>query len=404
MQSYLWILVIILLSVSACSSGQPATPPRPTSTSIPTVAPIPTAMPTTVPTAIPAARSLSYIDSGQRLGSGRSCDVALGDLDGDGDLDAFVANSREGEKYSELWLNNGLGVFTLKEQELGYGMGLDLGDLDGDGDLDVFIVGWDDVGRVWVNDGAAAFTDSGQRLGTEGGWDVALGDVDGDGDLDAFIAHEKADTVWLNDGSGVFSDSGQLLGKSYTAAASLTDVDGDSDLDAVTVGWSEPGKVWLNNGTGNFTDSGQTLTPGYIHIHGMTVGDLSGDGVPDAFMAGAPNQVWFNDGQGVFHESKQELISLPGDTVAFEDLDGDGDLDVFLAVGIAGNANDKIWLNDGQGLLSDSGLSLSKDFSSGIGLGDLDDDGDIDAFVTHGQLGANAGGGLPNEVWLNELR
>ena len=41
---------------------------------------------------------------------------------------------------------------------------------------------------------------------------------------------------------------------------------------------------------------------------------------------------------------------------------------------------------------------LSTGFSSGIGLGDLDGDGDLDAFIAHGQLGLSEGGGLPNEV------
>jgi hypothetical protein len=39
---------------------------------------------------------------------------------------------------------------------------------------------------------------------------------------------------------------------------------------------------------------------------------------------------------------------------------------------------------------------------SGIGLGDLDGDGDLDAFVAQGNLGQDSGGGLPNEVWFNE--
>ena len=37
-----------------------------------------------------------------------------------------------------------------------------------------------------------------------------------------------------------------------------------------------------------------------------------------------------------------------------------------------------------------------------VSLGDLDGDGDLDAFIAHGQLGLSQGGGLPNEVWWNE--
>lgn len=396
MKSCHLVFAFFLLLTSACTKVQIDPSLELTSTA--------TASPTTAATAKPAATILSFVDSGQRLGAGRSWDVALGDLDGDGDLDAVVANDLRGELGSEVWLNDGQAVFTIKAQELGYGMGLDLGDMDGDGDLDVFIVGWDDVGQVWLNNGTGIFSDSGQSLGDPGGWDVVLGDLDGDGDLDAVIAHEKADTVWLNDGNANFNDSGQRLGSSYTAAVGLADLDGDGDLDAVTVGWDEPGKAWLNDGSGLFVDSGQELTHGYIHIHGMTLGDVTGNGLPDAIMAGAANQVWFNDRQGHLVNSEQNLTRAPGDTVAIGDLDGDGDLDAYLAVGQAGGAADKIWLNDGQGYFVDSNLSLSTGFSSGIGLGDLDSDGALDAFITHGELGQITGGGLPNEVWLNESR
>jgi len=135
----------------------------------------------------------------------------------------------------------------------------------------------------------------------------------------------------------------------------------------------------------------------------MALGDLNGDGAPDAFMAGAPNQVWFNDGSGTFEQSEQELDGLAGDSVALGDIDGDGDLDVLLAVGDWSGSDDKLWLNDGRGHLTDSGLPLSPDFSSGVGLGDLDGDGDLDAFVAHGELGQESGGGVPNEVWLNQI-
>ena len=57
-----------------------------------------------------------FIDSGQSLGSSLSYDVALGDVDGDGDLDAFVNNYAQGNK---VWLNDGSGSFTDSGQSLG---------------------------------------------------------------------------------------------------------------------------------------------------------------------------------------------------------------------------------------------------------------------------------------------
>ncbi|MGA1399159.1 MAG: FG-GAP-like repeat-containing protein, partial [Phycisphaerales bacterium] len=57
------------------------------------------------------------------------------------------------------------------------------------------------------------FTDSGQGLGNSYSYSVAVGDLDGDGDLDAMVANaNQPNRVWLNDGAGAFTDSGQALG------------------------------------------------------------------------------------------------------------------------------------------------------------------------------------------------
>ncbi|MBT5381372.1 MAG: hypothetical protein HOL13_00855, partial [Phycisphaerae bacterium] len=83
-----------------------------------------------------------------------------------------------------------------------------LGDLDGDGDLDAMIVNYNNPNFVWTNDGTGTFTDSGQALGAGWGDSVALGDLDGDGDLDAMVMNNgQANTVWTNDGTGTFTDS-----------------------------------------------------------------------------------------------------------------------------------------------------------------------------------------------------
>ena len=52
----------------------------------------------------------------QSLGSSASNSVALGDLDGDGDLDAMVANFLQP---NHVWTNDGTGTFTNSGQTLG---------------------------------------------------------------------------------------------------------------------------------------------------------------------------------------------------------------------------------------------------------------------------------------------
>ena len=81
-------------------------------------------------------------------------------------------------------------------------------------------------------------------------------------------------------------------------------------------------------------------------------------------------------GGNLFNNSGQSL-SDQGVDVALGDIDSDGDRDAF----IARTAADGVWLNDGQGTFSDSGQSLRDQFSVAVRLGDLDGDGDLDGVV-----------------------
>ena len=77
--------------------------------------------------------------------------------------------------------------------------GVVLGEVDGDGDRDAMVAN-DAANVVWLNNGSGTFTDSGQTLGTAASRGVAFGDVDGDGDLDAMVANAPSEpnVVWLN--------------------------------------------------------------------------------------------------------------------------------------------------------------------------------------------------------------
>ncbi|NER23393.1 MAG: DUF4347 domain-containing protein [Symploca sp. SIO1C2] len=335
-----------------------------------------------------------FTDSGQSLGRSNSYGVSLGDIDGDGDLDAFIANFNG--QANKVWLNNN-GTFTDSGQSLGSSTSnnVSLGDVDGDGDLDAFVSNNEQANKVWLNDGNGNFTDSGQSLHSSYSSNVILGDVDGDGDLDAFVSNNfgGGNEVWLNDGNGNFTDSGQNLGSSFSNSVSLGDVDGDGDLDALVANYGGANKVWLNNGNGTFT-SGQSL--GFSNSYDVSLGDIDGDGDLDAFVAnsGQANKVWLNDGNGNFTDSGQSLGSSISIDVSLGDIDGDGDLDAFVA-----NYNrqaNKVWLNDGNGTFTDSGQDLGSSNSYGVSLGDVDGDGLLDAFVANNFFGAN-------KVWLNNL-
>ena len=336
----------------------------------------------------------TFVDSGQSVGSESSYGAKLGDLDGDGDLDIFVANYTS--QANEVWLNDGIGTFTDSGQSLGsgYSFCVTLEDIDNDGDLDAFVAN-DGPNKVWMNDGNGTFTDSGQSLGSGYSKGVRLGDVDCDGDLDAFIAnHDEPNKVWLNDGSGTFTDSGQSLGNSKSMELAFGDLDGDGDLDVfVANAGNQPNRVWMNDGNGTFTNSGQSLASAWSLD--VELGDLDGDGDLDAFVANSstqPNKVWLNDGSGTFTDSGQSLGSSTSLDVELGDLDGDGDLDAFIAN--SSNQANKVWLNDGSGNFTDSGQNLGSSSSYGAALGRIDGDDSLDVVVANYYSQAN-------KVWLN---
>ncbi|MBN2272004.1 MAG: VCBS repeat-containing protein [Sedimentisphaerales bacterium] len=332
----------------------------------------------------------NFTDSGQRLGNEYTRDVDLGDLDGDGDIDAFTANAEP----DKIWLNDGHGIFTDSGQDLhrenSNSRGVELGDLDGDGDLDAFVADSGPVylyhgcNRVWLNDGHGVFTDTGQDLGDSESMDVALGDLDGDGDLDAFVANFRGqpDEIWLNDGSGNFTDSGQRLGSAYSSDVELGDIDGDGDLDAFVADiFSEQGsRVWLNDSNGIFTDSGQNMG----QACGVTAGDVDGDGDLDVLTIDAAadsrpyndNRIWLNDGTGIFTDSGPELWNTGSADAELGRLDGDGDLDIFVTneTGVHEGYPDTVWLNDGKGKFIDSGQRLGDLAGFDVELADLTGD------------------------------
>ena len=328
----------------------------------------------------------------QSLGSLSSFDVALGDLNGDGRLDALVANFGYA---NELWLGDGNGGLVDSGQRLGDGASSDveLGDLDGDGDLDAFVANVG-VNKVWLNDGQGVLTESPQSFANVVSFAVELGDLDGDGDLDAFVVQNSPahPAVWLNNGDGTFTPTAQLLDNSRGTDVVLADFDRDGDLDALVTRSGAENLLWLNNGAGGFTASGTQL--GDTNTFSVAVGDINGDGHLDVLLANGndrPNEVWFGDGFGGLVDSGQRLGAASSFGVELGDLDGDGDLDAFVANFRQAN---RVWINDGSGVFSPAAKGLAAADSRAVALGDLDGDGDLDALVANSNLQANT-------LWFN---
>jgi serine/threonine protein kinase len=329
----------------------------------------------------------------QLLSVKKATGLKLGDLDGDGDLDLFVAMLKAP---CVMFRNDGKGVFTDSGQQLGdnESFAVALGDLDGDGDLDAFVANTGgQANAIWLNEGRGTFQRTEQSFPPQHSNDVALTDVDGDKDLDAVVSHWNGSVeIWINDGAAKITSQQTITLRSNTSIA-LGDLDGDGDVDLVTTSQLGDNRVYFNDGHGRFTDTEQDIKP--TDCTSVTLGDLDRDGDLDLFLTTSHgNQVWFNDGHGHFQASEQLLGDGKCEAVALVDLDADHDLD---AVTIAGGWSPLqlrfVWLNDGKGRFQ-KGPALATGNTQSLASGDLDGDGDAD--IVFGNLNQ------PAEVWVNQ--
>gem|GEM_PF-3460887 len=342
---------------------------------------------------------------------------ALGDVDGDGDLD-LVTPLRTQDRL-RVNLNTGNGTYgpNLDVLTANNPSAVALGDVDGDGDLDALVtVGGSSIDgslMIFYNNGTGGFSTSTTVLVNENLQELALGDVDGDGDLDVVTANSSntpSMSLLLNNGSGIFtlSANGVAVGNALNDIA-LGDVDNDGDLDMVAVSYSQ-GQLFvrLNDGSGIFSGTGGINCPS--NPFNLTLGDIDGDGDLDVAVGKMfENQgvsLFRNNGSGSFTISSTSAYMptlveygtavtvsyLPID-VAFADVDGDGDLDlavltrirtrvVFNGSEFEGRGEIRVFTNDGSGTFSPHGATSVGVGPGNLTAGDVDGDGDLD-FATN---------------------
>ena len=271
-----------------------------------------------------------------------SAAVAFVDLEGDGDRDLFLSWPRSaGQNVAlfrymggSLWLDASASVPAMPTFNSAM-----VGDLDGDGDEDI-VGGGMSIGSgmsgILTNVGGA-FTWAAAFGGQQG--IVALGDIDGDGDLD--VATMLPLQLWRNDGAMVFTNVTATQVPPlplYWAHLVFADVDGDGDQDLVLgdeVNYvNQFDRLLRNVGGGTFVEVPGAIPPHPgAHTLSVAFADVDGDGDLDLIRGGNPQpNLSLNDGTGLFTLATGRLpplASVIAEALA-ADLDRDGDADIVL--------------------------------------------------------------------------
>jgi hypothetical protein len=257
--------------------------------------------------------------------------VASGDLTGDGRIDLLL--TRRGGV--TLLVGDGSGRFVRRQgAEAGENpVDVAVGDLDGDGDLDAAVANHEtDYVTLLANDGRGGLSAyPGSPLHLELAphpHAVELRDMDGDGRVDLLVDDRRGEAILLLPGraDGSFAAETRRIdvgGDPYRGLA-LVDLDGDGWTDVVTPNGSAVAIVRRTE-EGGYEPPRLLAAPGPFEVGAA---DLDGDGRPDLVVAGEPGTVRVvrGAGAGPFRDDPWfELRWSPGaKAVATGDFDGDG--------------------------------------------------------------------------------
>ena len=329
---------------------------------------------------------------------------AVGDIDGDGLLDALAASSSgAGMFWYEYpnWTKHAIratGSWTTDMQTA---------DIDADGDLDVIIP--NSAGLQWYENprpgGDPALDPWVEHLiGSQGAnhHDVEIGDIEGDGDLDVVSRTKTGGDSFLWRHESPLSWTRIAISSADGEGTALGDLDDDGDLDVAHNGF------WMEQ-VNTTTWVSHTIDTNWAGDVGVAIVDVDGNGDLDVVLAPSESSgrmSWYSAADPVNGPWTEHAIDPSVSymhTFKLGDMDLDGDLDLVTAEMHQSSDPDEVsvYRNDGGGL-SWHQVVVATSGSHNLRIGDIGADGDLDIF------GANWNDGAPNsavvEMWENQLQ
>ncbi len=333
----------------------------------------------------------------ETFGSG----VAWIDYDNDGFPDLFFVNGAPGAS-NALYHNDRDGTFTDVTARAGvagnegglpagasakagvYKTGVAVGDFDNDGYLDLYVTAFG-PNTLYRNNHDGTFSDVTAAAGVAGGpteWSTSAGffDADGDGYLDLFVVNYLdyrlndnpycglakpgyrmychptmfdgvANRLFHNNGNGTFTDISRQAGIANPAGKGLgvtfCDFDRDGHTDIFVANDTVRNFLYRNTGKGTFVDVAYGAGVGFSADGkpqagmGTDCGDAHGSGFPDLFVTNFSEELdtlYRNRGDGIFEDVSikaglgSSFLPLGFGTKMF-DVDNDGDLDIYVTNG-----------------------------------------------------------------------
>ncbi|HHC80111.1 MAG TPA: T9SS type A sorting domain-containing protein [Flavobacteriia bacterium] len=281
--------------------------------------------------------NLSFTDITASIGfftdDKRTFGASFGDIDNDGDLDAFICNRDDiaANQYSYLYRNDN-GTYVDITAAAGLSTEAQLSfcsaffDYNNDGFQDIYIANdkFSNINRLYKNNGDGTFTDvsvaSGAGIAIDA-MSTTIGDYNNDGWFDIYVSNSPGGNYHLrNNGDGTFTNVASTVGTAFFSVgwgAVFFDADNDTDVD-LYVSSSEVGAVagrlpsafYENQGNNTFTiPAGIGFENDNRKSYSNAIGDINNDGLPDIIVMNDTenNFLWKNTSSNANHWLKIKL-------------------------------------------------------------------------------------------------